>query len=65
MIAEKEEEKVAMKFSKECRADPEVAEKLVELDKAARRYMNFDMGKLQKEFNGELETQVSKVKQEF
>jgi hypothetical protein len=43
---------------KDLRNDPEISAKLLEMEKAARVYMAFDMQKLQSDMNKDLENQI-------
>ena len=53
------------RMPKEVRADPEVAAKLEELDRAARLYMAFDMQRLQADTSRELDGEIARLGQEF
>lgn len=50
---------------KDIRNDPDVANKIEELEKTAKVYMAFDMQKLQKDMNNELENDIQTLNQEY
>ena len=53
------------KMSKELRSDPDISAKLEELEKAAKSYIAFDMTRFQTDMSKELESQISKLSQEY
>lgn len=53
------------RMPKELRSDPEVSQKLSELEASARFYMAFDMTRLQLDMNKELEGQIQRMNKEF
>ena len=47
------------------RADPQIAQKLSELNKAEQKFRQFDMVKLEKDFDKELNVQIQRLAEEF
>ena len=53
------------RIPKEVRQDPEIVEKLEELDNSTRQYMQFDMNRFQADMNKELEGYISRLNSDF
>jgi len=52
-------------MSKEVRNDPDIQQKLAELDRVQADFRQFDMNRMQSDMNKELEGQISKMRQEY
>ncbi len=52
-------------MSKEVRNDPEVAQKLNQLDQAAKFYMAFDMQRMQADLNSDMNSQIARIRQDY
>ncbi len=60
-----DEGRFTARIPREIRNDPEIVAKLEQLDQASRAFMHFDMPRFQNEMNRELESNISKLNQEF